>query len=192
MLPIPLHPPAVPTFTGEPTQVGSVLRGASGAEAQSEFFGSSVAANSNRIVVVGASGNSGGSSFGRGAFYIYEYAGSDKALQRGVTGLHTGDSLGQAVGIDDESGYLVVVSAPGSDSGFVRIYEKVAGSWTSTFFDVGDEAGEGFGTSVKDLSLDLVAVGTPSYLGGRGRVVVLQRSGNIFERAGELVGQDLE
>ena len=45
---------------------------------------------------------------------------------------------------------------------------------------------------MKDLSLDLVAVGTPSYLGGRGRVVVLQRSGNSFERAGELVGQDLE
>ena len=42
------------------------------------------------------------------------------------------------------------------------------------------------------LSLDLVAVGTSSYLGGRGRVVVLQSSGNSFERAGELVGQALE
>ena len=77
---------------------------------------------------MGASGNSGGSSFGRGAFYIYEYAGSDWALQRGVRGLHIGDSLGQAVGIDDESGSLVVVGAPGDDSGLVRIYEKVAGS----------------------------------------------------------------
>ena len=163
--------------------VGSVLLGDS---SKHEFFGSAVGISSTGVVVVGAPGNGGDAL--NGAFYVFRDDGSDWQLETSSIG-GAGDSLGQAVDVDIEKGDLIVVGAPGNGAGYASFYENVNDQWSESFQASGETAGEEFGTSVKVLSSTMVAIGAPSYQGGRGRVVVYEKVGNTFEVAGTLEGE---
>lgn len=174
------------------TQVGSVLRGSSGVDAANEFFGSSVAVSDNGLVVVGASGNSGDSNPGRGAFYIYSRSGGAWNLEASFAGIQAGDTLAIGVDVDRATGSVVVAGAPGVGPGYAMIFERVGGTWTNTFLAVGDSEGERFGTAVSVLSSAFVAIGAPGFDNNRGRITVFQKVSNSFQRLPDIVGQPLE
>lgn len=167
------------------TRVGEPLRGDG---AVGGGFGSSVAVSSNRVAIIGSATYSSDGLSGRGAFYIFEYvdAWTSTALEVGFEG---GDSLGYAVDID-ESGLIAVAGAPGNAAGYASVFEKRGDVWESTLIISGETDGDACGTSVKVLSSTFIAVGAPGYMQGRGRVIVYEKIGDIFEEITSIVGDE--
>ncbi|GAX17795.1 hypothetical protein FisN_24Hh136 [Fistulifera solaris] len=167
------------------TRIGEPLRGDGALDGS---FGTSVAVSNNRVAIIGSATYSNDGVLGRGAFYIFEYtdAWSSTTLE---VGFESGDNLGFAVDID-ESGLMVVAGAPGNGAGYASVFEKRNGTWESTLIISGETDGDACGTSVKVLSSTFIAVGAPGYMQGRGRVVVYEKVGDIFEEMTSVVGEE--
>jgi hypothetical protein len=167
------------------TRIGEPLGGDGALDGS---FGTSVAVSSNRVAIIGSATYSNDGVLGRGAFYIFDYtdAWSSTTLE---VGFESGDNLGFAVDID-ESGLMVVAGAPGNGAGYASVFEKRNGTWESTLIISGETDGDACGTSVKVLSSTFIAVGAPGYMQGRGRVVVYEKVGDIFEEMTSVVGEE--
>ena len=130
--------------------------------AAGDFFGSSVVASGDRIVVCASSADAKGAD--SGAAYVYERNGMTWTESAKLTASDgaASDRFGTSVSV---SGNRIVVGAPyadakGSDSGAAYVYERNGTTWTeSAKLTASDGAGgDRYGYSVS-LSSDRIAVG---------------------------------
>ena len=140
------------------TQIGEDIDG----EAFANYSGISVSLSSNgSIVTIGAPNNNNYTGHVR----LYENV-SGVWIQIGedIDGEATGDVSGSSVSLSS-NGSIVTIGAPnnGGNSGHVRVYENVSGTWTQTGQDIdGDPAFDQSGSSIS-LSGDgnIVAISAP-------------------------------
>ena len=149
-------------ISGTWTKIGSDIDG----EATDDRSGSSISLSSNgSVVAIGAWGNDGSGSYA-GHVRVYEnISGTWTKIGADIDGEAAEDGSGGSVSLSSD-GSKVAIGAPnndgnGSNSGHVRIYQNVAGTWTQIGADIdGEAAGDNSGISVS-LSSDgsVVAIG---------------------------------
>jgi hypothetical protein len=152
---------------GDWAQIGMDIEG----KIEHDLFGSCVSLSSNgKRLAVGAPANNGSFSGNRryaGQVRVFEYAsGSWTQIGSDINGESWDDNSGTSVSLSSD-GSRLAIGAPDAenDTGHVRIFEYIGGSWAQIGTDIiGEDEGDGFGTSVS-LSADgsVVAIGGPSY-----------------------------
>jgi hypothetical protein len=162
--------------SGSWSQLGSDIDG----EATGDGSGWSVSLNAvGTIVAIGAPYNSSS----RGQVRVYQYiSGSWSQLGTDIDGEAANDQSGFSVSLNDD-GTIVAIGANlndqsgKTDSGQVRVYQYISGSWTKVGQDIDGEAtNDQSGYSVS-LSSDgtRVAIGAPFNAGSKGQVRVYQQ-----------------
>jgi len=182
------------------SQIGQDIDG----EAQYDFSGSSVSLSSDgNTVAIGANGNDGNGS-NSGHVRIYEnIAGSWSQIGQDIDGENAGDYSGKSVSLSS-NGNTVAIGAPYNDgnwnnSGHVRIYENIGGSWSQLGQDIdGENAADYSGQSVS-LSSDgnTLAVGAHSNDGngsnaGHVRLYTKISDPNFGTWTWSQIGQDID
>uniref|UniRef100_A0A6C0KEA6 Fibronectin type-III domain-containing protein n=1 Tax=viral metagenome TaxID=1070528 RepID=A0A6C0KEA6_9ZZZZ len=162
-------------------QKGSDIDG----EAADDESGIAVAlSNDGSIVAIGANKNDAGNtntSDNRGHVRVYQYTSGEMftgwtQLGTDIDGEATGDNSGRSVSLNSD-GSIVAIGAPyngenGVNSGHVKVYENISGTWTQKGVDIdGEDGGDNSGRSVS-LSSDgtIVAIGAPVNDAGNVRV----------------------
>jgi len=150
------------------TQIGADIDG----EAVGDFSGNSISLSSNgNTLAVGASGNDGNGN-GSGHVRVYENI-SDTWSQIGsdIDGEAVGDESGFSVSLSSNGNMLAVGAVGNNDNtGHVRVYEKISGTWTQIGADIDGEAvGDESGVSVSLSSNgSVVAIGASDNDGENG------------------------
>ena len=149
-------------ISGTWTQVGTDIDGESGGDGS----GYSVSLSSDgSIVAIGATNNSGSSSYS-GHVRIYKnISGTWTQVGADIDGEAASDAFGYSVSLSSD-GSTVAIGAiyndgTGSSAGHVRVYKNISGTWTQVGADIdGEAAGDRSGISVS-LSSDgsTVAIG---------------------------------
>ena len=152
-------------ISGTWTQLGSDIDG----EAAGDQSGTSVSLSSDgTIVAIGAVGNDGNGS-SSGHVRVYQYTSPNwNQLGSDIDGEAAGDQSGTSVSLSSD-GTIVAIGAVGNDgtapnSGHVRVYKNISGTWTQLGSDIdGEAAGDYLGRSVS-LSGNgtIVAIGAPN------------------------------
>jgi hypothetical protein len=177
---------------GQWSQIGQDIDG----EAAEDYSGFSVSLSSDgTIVAIGAPFN----GLDAGHVRIYEnIGGSWSQIGQDIDGETAGTSSGISVSLSSDGG-IVAIGAYGNDgingnnSGHVRIYENISGSWVQTGQDIdGEAAGDISGWSVS-LSSDgnTVAIGARGNDGNgsdAGHVRIYENIGGSWSQ----IGQDLD
>ena len=150
------------------TQLGGDIDG----ENSGDQSGKSVSINSDgTIVAIGAPRNDDSASVS-GHVRVYQYSGSTWTQLGGdIDGEAADDQSGSSVSINSD-GTIVAIGAPrndgtGSNSGHVRVYQYIAGTWTQVGADINGETSDDLsGTSVS-LSSDgiFLAIGAHNNIG---------------------------
>ncbi len=135
-------------------------------EAEGDFFGREVALSSDgNIIAIGASANDGNGS-NSGHVRVYEnISGTWTQIGNDIDGEAIDDFSGDPVSLSAD-GNIVAIGSTGNDgngsnSGHVRVYENLSGTWTQIGSDIDGEAeGDNSGGAVS-LSSDgsIVAIG---------------------------------
>lgn len=146
------------------TQIGSDIDG----ESFEDYSGVSVSlSDDGTTIAIGAYGNDG-TGTGVGSVRVYKnVAGTWTQQGADIDGETTFDFFGQSVSLSSD-GTIVAIGAygfdgNGIDSGLVRVYKNISGTWTQIGSDIDGEAvGDQSGYSVS-LSSDgtIVAIGAP-------------------------------
>jgi len=148
--------------SGTWTQIGQDIDG----EASGDRSGISVSLSADgSIVAIGANGNDGnGSSSGHVRVYKNE-SGTWTQIGQDIDGEAAGDNSGIALSLSAD-GSIVAIGAfrndgNGSDSGHVRVYKNVSGTWTQIGQDIDGEAEDDYSGRSVSLSADgsIVAIG---------------------------------
>lgn len=154
-------------------------------------FGSSVSLNADgTILAIGAPASN--SFFGYTK--VFEFTGGNW-LQVGaqIDGEASGDNSGRSVSLND-NGNILAIGAPGNDgngpnSGHVRVFENILGTWTQLGADIDGETF--YNASGNSVSLSgsgtRVAIGAPDNNGsatGSGQIRVYNYSGGIWTQIG--------
>lgn len=109
---------------------------------------------------------------------IYGLVGATWTLEQRIDNPDSGaGSYSFGISIDRNGDWLVIGS-PDDASGTAFFYHYESGSWTYSSRIAGPAVSSGFGTSLRMLSDDLVAVSAPLY--GDGAVYLLSRSGSTW------------
>src|SRR5690554_1841364 len=150
------------------TQIGQKIEGDTGTDA----FGQSVAISANgSIVAVGATQNDNNGS-NAGHVRVYENIGGTwTQIGNDIEGDSSGDWSGYSIALS-ANGDIIAIGASfnddgATDSGHVRVFENIAGTWTQIGNAIeGDAQWDESGTSVA-LSADgtIVAIGAPRHNG---------------------------
>lgn len=195
---------------GEWEQLGQTLRGDDTIFQANELFGSSVAASTTGVVVIGAPGSLIGTEMGsQGRVYVFEFsdAGSEWTLTKDVQPLGGNVVLGASLDISrDGSRFLVGAPAGSTDggdagaatssTGYVQVFQYDGSDWISVGTLQGSATDEAFGSAVAMISPsgDIIAIGAPDFMNGRGRVVVYQQNaaGNFASVGPVIVGEEGE
>jgi hypothetical protein len=173
----------------------SVAQQASLTGNSNSFFGYSVAASGN-TVVVGAWNDAGG----KGAAYVYLSNGASWTLQQELTASDgaSGDQFGYAVAI---SGNTVLVGAANKangqsnpSQGYVYAFARSGGTWAqqAEFTSLDGAGNDCFGCSI---AVSVAAggtaawVGAPGRLGSTGAAYAFTSNGASWTQADEFVGQ---
>jgi hypothetical protein len=147
--------------SGNWIQIGQDIDG----ESAGDSFGHSVSLNSsgNIIAIGGDNNNDNGTKSGH--VRIYEYNGSWVQIGQDIDGENAFDRSGCSVSING-TGNIVAIGADNNDgnggnSGHVRIYENISGTWVQIGQDIDGEAGDDhFGSCVSiNSSGDVFASG---------------------------------
>jgi len=171
-------------------QVGSDID----AEATGDGFGRSVSlSNDGSIVAIGAPYNDGNGSFSGHVRVYQNVSGTWTQIGSDIDGEAAGDYLGQSVSLS-YNGSIVAIGAPyndgnGSNSGHVRVYQNVSGTWTQIGSDIdGEAAGDQSGYSISlDSSGTTLAIGATYNDGngsGSGHVRVYQNVSGTWTQIG--------
>lgn len=191
---------------GEWQKLGPTLRGDETVLGANELFGAAVAASTNGVVLVGAPGSAVGIEVGsQGRFYVFEFDDSKTqwTLALDIFARVPNVTLGSALDIArDGSHFAIGAQGQSGTMGYVEIYEKDGTEFILAGVVQSTEENDGYGTSVSVISPtgDIIAVGAPNDLNGRGRVYVYQKNstgtyiqvgdpivGETGERLGEMV-----
>jgi len=130
-------------ISGTWTQVGSDIDG----EAAGDYSGFSVSLSSDgSTVAIGANQNDGAIGANSGHVRIYSYiSGTWTQLGSDIDGEAAGDYSGQSVSLSSDGSTVAIgatrnVGATGTNSGHVRIYSYISGTWTQVGSDINGEA----------------------------------------------------
>lgn len=174
-------------ISGTWTQVGTDIVGA-------EYSGNSVSLSADgTIVAIGAPYADGSAVIDSGVVYLYRnVAGTWTQI-----GLILGESAGDLSGISvslSSNGTVVAIGAynndgNGSNSGQVRVYKNISGTWTQIGSDINGEAAEDFSGNSVSLSSDgnIVAIGAPKNDGNgdlSGHVRVYRNNSGTWTKIG--------
>ncbi|WP_282042154.1 T9SS type A sorting domain-containing protein [Winogradskyella flava] len=157
-------------ISGTWTQIGSDIDG----EAAGDQSGSSVSLSSNgTILAIGAPFNVG-NGFNSGHVRVYEnISGTWTQIGNDIDGEAVVDESGSSVSLSSDGTILAIGASKndgnGSNSGHVRVYENISGTWTQIGSDIDGEAAVDESGSSVSLSLDgtILAIGA-SKNGGNG------------------------
>lgn len=172
------------------TQVGADIDG----EAEDDRSGSSVSLSSDgSIVAIGASRNDGNGS-DSGHVRIYENMGGTwTQIGDDINGEAAEDRSGDSVSLSSDGSILAIGASRndgnGSDSGHVRIYENIGGTWTQVGADIDGEAADNWSGISVSLNIDggIVAIGARFNSGNgtaSGHVRIYENIGGIWTQAG--------
>jgi Flp pilus assembly pilin Flp len=138
--------------SGTWTKVGADIDG----EAQGDYSGGSVSlSNDGSVLAIGASYNSGSFSYS-GSVRVYKNVSSTwTKVGADIDGEGQGDFSGTSISLSSD-GSILAIGAPinngnGSQSGSVRVYRNVSGTWTKVGADIDGEAANdwsGYGVSL--------------------------------------------
>ena len=172
------------------TQIGADIDGE--AVDDSSLSGVSVSINATGdVVAIGATGNDGNGT-NSGHVRVYQnIAGTWSQIGADIDGEAAGDNSGKSVSIN-ATGDIVAIGATdgnGSDSGHVRVYQNIGGTWTQIGADIdGEAAYDNSGVSVSiNAAGDIVAIGAHHNDGNgpdSGHVRVYQNIGGTWTQIG--------
>ena len=170
-------------------QVGDDIDG----EAKFDKSGQSVSLSSDgRRIAIGAPGSSG-NGVNSGHVRIYEERGGTwRQVGEDIDGEAEFDESGQSVSLSSDGGRIAIGSnsGNGNNSGQVRIYEELDGTWRQVGSDIDGEApGDLLGSSVS-LSIDgtRLAIGAPANDGNgelAGHVQIYEEQDGTWRQVGE-------
>jgi Flp pilus assembly pilin Flp len=177
-------------LSGTWTQIGSDIDG----EAASDLSGISVSLSGDgSTVAIGANGNDGNGS-SAGHVRVYEnLSGTWTQIGVDINGEATGDQSGFSVSLNSNGNTVAIGSlyndGNGSNSGHVRVYENLSGTWTQIGSDIDGEAASdfsGYSVSLSDdgLTLAIGAYGNDGSGGSAGHVRVYQNVGGTWTQMG--------
>lgn len=173
-------------------QIGAAINGS--ASPNRSGFSVSIS-NDGNIVAIG-SPDTNGSGFDSGEVRVFEnIAGNWTQIGDEINGEATFDNSGYSVSLSGDGAIVAIGAldnggAAGSNTGHVRVYENIAGSWEQIGDDIdGEEAEDKSGFSVS-LSEDgtIVAIGAPFNDGtasSSGHVRVYQNESGSWEQIGD-------
>ena len=153
-------------ISGTWTQIGSDIDG----EAANDFSGSVSLSSDGSTVAIGAFNNNDSKGTNAGHVRVYEndngvYNGVWTQLGSDIDGESAGDCYGGAVSLSSD-GSTVAIGAQsndgnGTNTGHVRIYKNISGTWTQLGYDIDGEAGGDESGAAVSLSSDgsTVAIG---------------------------------
>jgi Flp pilus assembly pilin Flp len=179
--------------SGTWTQIGQDIDG----EAANDNSGNSISLSSDgSILAIGARGNDGNGS-NSGHVRIYEnVSGTWIQIGQDIDGEATGDQSGSSVNLSSDGSFVaigaVINDGNGSDSGHVRVYKNVSGTWTQIGQDIDGEA-TGDQSSSSNLNSDgsIIAIGAAGNGGNgsfSGHVRVYENVSGIWTQ----IGQDID
>jgi len=175
-------------------QLGGDING----EAGGDKFGRNVSLSSDgNIVAIGAYQNDNSNGADSGHVRVFEnILGIWTQIGLDIDGEAGGDNSGWSVSLSD-NGSIIAIGAykndgTGFDSGHVRIYQNVSGTWTQIGLDINGEAITDFLGSTVSLSSDgnIVAIGAPQNNGNgadSGHVRVYDLSAEVLGISDEFV-----
>jgi Flp pilus assembly pilin Flp len=152
-------------ISGVWTQIGNDING----EAPGDYFGWTVSLSSNgSILAVGAIFNTGINGAASGHVRVYEnISGTWTQIGVDIDGEAVADRSGTSLSLSSD-GSTVAIGTPynagnGSNSGHVRVYKNISGTWTQIGSDINGEAA-GDRSGIVSLSSDgsILAVGAAS------------------------------
>lgn len=173
------------------TEVGGKIYG----EDISNRSGYSVSLNGDgSIVAIGATLNSDNGSMAGHARVYENIEGTWTQIGQDIDGAVEDDKFGTSISINDDGSIVAIGAidndANGENSGHVRIFENIEGTWTQIGQDInGDEVSEQFGRSVS-LSADgsIVAIGANGSDGSitnAGQVSIYENNNGTWTQIGE-------
>ncbi len=178
------------------TQVGSDIDGEAGADR----FGYSVSISSDGTrVVIGAILNDGvtGAIYNAGHARVYEESGGTwTQIGSDIDGDVANDYTGRSVSISSD-GTRVAIGAPTQDSGRVRVYEDIGGTWTQVGADIDgeavyDQSGHSVSISSDGTRVAIGAYGNDDIGNYAGHVRVYEWDTPAFPSQWTQVGQDID
>ena len=151
-------------ISGTWTQVGADIDG----EAAGDDLGCSVSLSSDGSIVAIGARNNDGNGDGAGHVRIYKNI-SGTWTQQGsdIDGEAAGDRSGWSVSLSND-GSILAIGAPyndgnGSNSGHVRVYQNISGTWIQIGTDIDGEAAEDDSGDFVSLSKDGTKVAIGAY-----------------------------
>jgi hypothetical protein len=165
-----------------------------GGEIANDYFGSSISLSSDgSIVAIGAPDNNGNGDYSGHVRVYQNYADNWVQIGEDIDGEEAGDHSGCSVSLSS-SGDVVAIGASGNDgnggdSGHVRIYKNISGTWTQIGNDINGEAANDHSGNSVSLSPDgdIVAVGATGNDGNggdSGHVRVYQNNNGTWTQIG--------
>lgn len=174
-------------LSGTWSQVGTDMVG-------SEYSGNSVSLSADgTIIAIGAPYADGSPFTDSGVVYIYRNVAGTWTQIGLILGESTGDLSGISVSLSS-NGTVVAIGAynndgNGSNSGQVRVYKNISGTWTQIGSDINGEAAEDYSGVSVSLSSDgnSVAIGAPKNDGNgdlSGQVRVYRNNSGTWTKIG--------
>ena len=188
--------------SGTWAQLGSDIDG----EADGDNSGASVSLSSDgTILAIGATsaaGGASGSAVSAGHVRVYQYnSGTNSWTQLGsdIDGESAGDESGSSVSLSSDGSFVAIGAyfndGNGSNSGHVRVYQNVSGTWTQFGGDIDGEAAGDFSGNSVSLSGTIsdgyfVAIGATGNASASGHVRVYENVfGNWTQLGGDIDGE---
>ena len=168
------------------TQIGDDIDG----ETVGDYLGGSVSLNSSgNVIAIGAFQNDGINGSASGHVRVYEnISGTWTQIGGDIDGENPNDLSG--VTCLNSDGSIIAIGASenqgnGTDSGHVRVYENLGGTWTQIGVDIDGEVNENFGWSVSlNSDGDVLAIGAIAKFGMSGLVRIYENSGGVWTQLG--------
>jgi len=150
------------------------------------------------MLAIGAANNDDGPGSNSGHVRVFRDNGATwQQVGLDILGEAAGDASGSAVSLSAD-GNTIAIGAPdnddnGANSGHVRVFENIAGTWTQVGIDIDGEATGDVSGSYVAISADasIVAVGAhanDSNGTNSGHVVIYQNNGGTWTSIGEITG----
>jgi flagellin-like hook-associated protein FlgL len=169
-----------------------------GAASEDHLGGAVSLSYDGKTLAIGAAGNDSGPGINRGHVRVFKDNGSTwQQVGLDILGEAAGDASGSAVSLSAD-GNTIAIGAPdndgnGGNSGHVRVFENLSGTWTQVGTDIDGEATGDLSGSYVAMSADasIVAVGAhanDSNGNNSGHVRIYQNNGGIWTSIGEITG----
>jgi Flp pilus assembly pilin Flp len=174
------------------TKIGNDIDG----EAANDYSGVSVSLSADgSVLAIGASGNDGNGSTNSGHVRVYQnLSGTWTKIGADIYGEAAGDNSGSSVSLSDDGSVLAIGATSnygnGSNSGHVRVYQNISGTWTKIGADIDGEAADDYSGSSVSLSADglVLAIGADGNNGNgsyAGHVRVYKNNGGAWTQIGD-------